>query len=141
MKRRVSIVKLIIYRSESGARLRPVDTTAQGCYYVYRALRKLYYVYVAPREIVNGGFLECHIERVLVDKLPADDWKADVRPPPDDIVVYRDVLPQGLTPQLAGALAWAGFGNCNCFSRRERNPLQVLRGGWTQEEIDAVIHL
>jgi hypothetical protein len=131
MKRRVLIVKLINYRSESGARLGPVNKMAQ----------EFYYVYVEPRKILNGGVLECHIERLLVDTLPADDWEADVRQPPEDIVTFRDVLPYGLTPQLAGTLAWAGFGNCNCLGRRERDQLQVLHSIWAQDEIDAAIHL
>jgi hypothetical protein len=131
MKRRVSIVQLINYRTEEGVRLGRVNTLAQGYNKVHMVLEKL----------VKEGLLECYINRVLIDKPSAGDWGADVRPPPDDIVVFRDVLPPGLTPQLAAALAWAGVGNCNCLSRRERDRLQVLRGIWTQAEIDAVIHL
>jgi hypothetical protein len=113
MKRRVSIVQLINYRSESGARLGRVNTLAHGFYYVYMVLRK----------IVNGGFLECHIDRLLADKL------------------LVDVLPYGLTIQLAGALGWAGFGNCNCLGRREWDQLRALGGFLEQEVLDAAIHL
>jgi hypothetical protein len=108
MKRRVSSVQLMSYRTEAGVRLGRVNTFAQGYYKVCMVLEKF----------VKEGLLECYINRVLIDKPSADDWGADVRPPPDDIVVSGDVLPPGLTPQLAAALASAGFGNCNCLSSR-----------------------
>ena len=98
-------------------------------------------MYMTLRKFVNGIFLECYIDRVLVYKLPADAWEADVKQPPEDMVTFRDVLPQGLTPQLPGALGWAGFGNCNCLGRREWDQLRALRGNWAQEEIDATVHL
>jgi hypothetical protein len=91
---------------------------------------------MALRKIVNGGFSECHIHRLLVDKFPADDCEANVRQPPEDIVTLRDALPYGLTSQLAGAFGWAGFGNCNCLGRQAWDQLRALRGIWPQEETD-----
>jgi hypothetical protein len=131
MKRRVSIVQLMNYRTEAGVRLGRVNTFAQGYYKMCMVLEKF----------VKEGLLECYMNRVLIDKPSADNWGADARPPPDDIVVSRDVLPPGLTPQLAAALAWAGFRNCKCLSRRQRDQLYVLCGIWTGAELDAVIHL
>jgi hypothetical protein len=92
------------------------------------------------RKIINEGFLECHIQRFLVDKLP-DDWEADIRQQREDTVIFGDVLPYGLTPQLAGALGLAGFGNCNCLGRREWDQLRELGGIWTQEVLDDAIQL
>jgi hypothetical protein len=130
MKRRVSIVKLINHRAESGIRVGQVNIWAQGFFHMCMVLRKF----------INEGFIECCIKRALEDKFP-DDWEADVRQPQEDIVIFGDLLPYGLTPQLAGALGWVGFGNCNSLCRREWDQLRALGGFWEREVLDATIQL
>jgi hypothetical protein len=87
------------------------------------------------KRIINEGILECHIQRFLVDKLP-DEWEAGIRQPREDIVIFGDVLPDGITPQLAGALGWTGLGNWHCLGRREWDHLRESGGLGAQEILD-----